>query len=197
MGSYINIGIVYSDKSVYKLNSDLHTITKALLPLCDKIVINYPRDYSYKNWEEKLFVGEKGLVKAFEILNTKQMSFGKICCKSHNSDIHILVSIRSNGDLYRGILFEVSEKELLQENYSIENLNNVEDNIIKKLLELWSNTEFSYAFCDSDAEIKYQIIELEHSEEAIYSMLLLKNNFNQPIVKLSSWCIDGITPRNG
>ena len=38
-------------------------------------------------------------------------------------------------------------------------------------------------------------VKRECVKNPIYSMLLLKNEFNQPIVRLGSLCIDGLTPR--
>ncbi|WP_455718715.1 hypothetical protein, partial [Anaerosporobacter sp.] len=74
MGSFINVGIVYSDRNVFKINDDLNSLIKYLSQFCDRILVKYPKDDSYEIWEEKLFEGEKGLVDAFKILNTKKMS---------------------------------------------------------------------------------------------------------------------------
>lgn len=195
MGSFINVGIVYSDKNVFKINDDLISLIEYLSRFCDRILVKYPKDDSYEIWEEKLFEREKGLVDAFKILNTKKMSSGKMICKIQNNDYNILVSIRGENNLFKGLLFEISEEELLQEDFSSENLNDITNKIANSLIELWNNTEFDYAFCDSEADIEYQLFEIEQSDKPIYSMLILKNNLNQPTIHFSSWCIDGITPR--
>lgn len=195
MGSYINIGIVYSDNNVHKINNDLHFVVKYLLQFCDRILVNYPQNDTYENWEEKSFEGEEGLFDAFTILNTKKMSSGKMCCTIHNNNYNVLVSIRGDSDLFKGVLFEIQEKELLHDDYTRENLDKITNKIASSLTSLWNETEFSYAFCDSEADIEYQLNEIEQSEQPIYSLLLFKNNMNQPTIQLSSWCIDGITQR--
>lgn len=195
MGSYISVGIVYSDDNICKINNDLLPIVKNLLRFCDNIFVNYPKDDCYENWEEKLFKGEKELVEAFTILSKKTMSSGKICCKIHNNDYNIIVSLRGEKDLIKGVLFEIPEKELLQDDFSSRNLNDITNNIVSELIELWENTEYSYAFCDSEVDIEYQLFEIKQSKEPIYSVLILKDNLNHPVIKLSPWCIDGITRR--
>ena len=195
MGAYINTGIVYSDNNIYKIDNDLLFITEYLSHFCDKIFIKFPKDDFLNDWEEKVFKGKKGLHEAFKILNINNMSFGKINYKVHNNNYNIIVSIRGKNNLFKGILFEIPEEELFKNNYSNENLNSITDKIIKKLVELWNYTEFSYAFCDNEADIEYQLFEIEQYKEQIYSLLLLKNNLNQHIIKLSSWHIDGITQR--
>ncbi|KAB1438065.1 Imm64 family immunity protein [Candidatus Galacturonibacter soehngenii] len=195
MGSFISIGIVYTDKNIIKMGDDLVDIIKYLSPFCNKIVVNYPDDDICENWEEKSFVGEEGFEKAFSILNDKKFSTGKIYCKIQNKDYNVLVSIKGKNDLFRGILFEIPEEELFLEKFSSDILDIITDKIANSIIELWNNTEFNYAFCDSEADIEYSLCEVRASEKPIYSMLLLKNEFNQPIVRLGSWCIDGLTPR--
>lgn len=194
MGAYISIGIVYSNNDVYKIHNDLFIITEYLSHFCEKILVKYPKSNYLEDWDEKVFEGKKGLYKAFKILNTSTISFGNICYKIHNDNYNITVSIKGNNDFFKGILFEIPEEELLKNNYSNENLNNITDKIAKRLIELWNYIDFSYAFCDNEADIEYQLFELTQREET-YSLLLLKNSLNQPIIKLSSWHIDGITER--
>lgn len=195
MGSYINIGIVYTDKNIIKMDDDFVIVIKYLSPFCNKIVVKYPKDDAFENWEEKSFEGEEGFVEAFSILNEKNFSTGKIYCKIQNKQYNILVSIKGKNDLFRGILFEIPEEELFLESSSSDNLSLTTNKIANSIIELWNNTEFNYAFCDSEADIEYSLCEVRESEKPIYSMLLLKNEFNQPIVRLGSWCIDGLTPR--
>lgn len=195
MGNYISIGIVYSDKNIQKINVDILFLARYLLPFCHKISVNYPIDNSFEDWEEKIFEGEKGLVEAFAILIRKEMSIGKISFKLNDYVYNILVSVRGKDDLFKGILFEIPEKELLQEDYSIENQSDITKQIINRILELWNGMEFGYAFCDSEASIEFQQSEIEQIKEPIYSVLLLKRNAIQPTIQLSSWCIDGITQR--
>lgn len=78
MGSFINVGIAYSEKNVFKINDDLISLIEYLSRFCDRILVKYPKDDSYEIWEEELFEREKGLVDAFKILNTKKMSSGKM-----------------------------------------------------------------------------------------------------------------------
>ena len=97
--------------------------------------------------------------------------------------------------MLKGFLFEIPEEELLNEDYSSEHFNKLTNSIASRIIELWDDMGFNYAFCDNEADIEYQLSEIEQSEEPIYSMLLVKDNRNHPIIKLSSWCIDGLTQR--
>jgi hypothetical protein len=195
MGSYINVGIVYSDSNLSKFNNDLQFMVKYLSQFSDEILINYPQNENLEIWEEAKFEGEKGLIEAFTILNTKKMSSGKMCVTILNNNYNILVSIKGDSSLFKGILLEIQEEDLLQEDYSSDNLDRITKKIANILISLWNDTDFSYAFCDSDADIEYPLMEVEQSKEPIYSLLILKNNLYQPNILLSSWCIDGITQR--
>lgn len=195
MGGHINIGIVYSDEDIYKLNDDKQLIINYFSLFSNRIVVNYPVDDTFQKWEEKRFEGQSGLIQAFEILNSQNMALGKMFCKIHNKDCYILVSIRKCKDKFKGILIEIAESDLLKEDYSREDLDDIENKILVKLIEIWKVTNFSYAFCDSDADIEYQLSEIEDNKGSEYSMVLLKDNLNDLVICLNSWCIDGITGR--
>ena len=81
MGGHINIGIVYSDEDIYKLNDDKQSIINYFSLFSNRIVVNYPVDDTFQKWEEKRFEGQSGLIQAFEILNSQNMALGKMFCK--------------------------------------------------------------------------------------------------------------------
>ena len=85
-------------------------------------------------------------------------------------------------------MFEVPE-----ENFDLACEIDVLEKRIIYMLEQIVSGAFEYAFCDNEVEIEYSFQEiLENNVE--YSILVLNNSDNL-IVKLSSWRIDGLTNR--
>jgi len=101
---------------------------------------------------------------------------------------NIIIKIKRVEGLYTGILFEVPE-----ENFDLACEIDVLEKRIIYMLEQIVSGAFEYAFCDNEVEIEYSFQEiLENNVE--YSILVLNNSDNL-IVKLSSWRIDGLTNR--
>ena len=192
MGSYISVGLVYLDTIV---NEDVLFLIKELQCVCDMIAVSYPKDDLYERWEEKTFQGMNGFVDAFMLLDAKKMSSGKMYCKIKDNNYNVLVKIREENDKCKGFLFEIPEEELLRNGCTTKNLEKVTNEIAKNIIQLWNKMRFSYAFCDSEADIESTLYQFDEDENPKYSLLLLKDKQAQPVIKLSSWCIDGITPR--
>lgn len=193
MGSYISIGMVYSE-NVNELHKDIEYLIKNNLQLSNEIIVNYPLDESCEKWESKNFEGDE-FTDAFLILETFRYSTGKLRFKINGNIVNIIVSIRRNNRNIQGILFEVPEEDLMKNDYSLKNLNSVTDKIVNILINLLSKIKFDYAFCDNEVDIEYSLDEIEQKKEPVYSVIIKRNTLNEPIIQLSSWNIDGITSR--
>lgn len=194
MGSYINIGLVYSN-NIFNINDDIFYIARYLFRFSNKIVINFPKDNFLEEWIETEYIEENGFIEAWKILNTKMFSTGKVYYKVADKEYSIIISIKWKEKVWKGILFEIPEEELLLGDYSYNNLENITAKIINEVILLRNNMRFDYAFCDNEVDIEYSFSEIQEMEKNVYSVLIKTDVFKEPIVELSTWCIDGLTTR--
>ena len=99
----------------------------------------------------------------------------------------------SDNRYFRGIVLEIPESELLNNNYSNEKINEVDGWLFALMKKICATINCDYIFCDNEADIlDFQYSCYDGSFNTNFSIFI--NNIDKTIV-LNDWNIDGLSKR--
>ncbi|MBB6401912.1 hypothetical protein HNP92_001217 [Methanococcus maripaludis] len=79
-------------------------------------------------------------------------------------------------------------------NHSKEEIEEVTNVLISKIIEIYNYSKYSYAFCDQEAEISDFPLNFEKLRDNYSILIIPDQSFKFNILK-SNWNIDGMTAR--
>ncbi|WP_184230525.1 Imm64 family immunity protein [Methanococcus maripaludis] len=153
--------------------------------------IKYSEDSAGNVWNELNFVDSSK--ECYETLSNGY--YGELTINSKrilNNDIDCTIRLEKQ-DQFFGFLIDISEEDILK-NHSKEEIEEVTNVLISKIIEIYNYSKYSYAFCDQEAEISDFPLNFEKLRDNYSILIIPDQSFKFNILK-SNWNIDGMTAR--
>ncbi|MEY9092573.1 Imm64 family immunity protein [Paenibacillus sp. RC84] len=189
MGSYINVGLVYSssEASATRLKKLIELLTEnegriENVKFCEDVDGERWIQYDFPHIDpailEKLTRSYYGHIYLFADL---------VPFKGLNVEIEI-----EKCEGYSGFLVSFRESEMLPD-YSADSLETATETLVKLVAQLYPALQFDYAFCDLEAQIEFSPREFKPER---YSLSFWPDISNRELkVTKSNWHINGLTER--
>src|SRR3990167_2447588 len=194
MGSYIGIGFVYDTVSRSRIEKILESIVRYLLSKNGKITyIKFSKDKDGNQWTE-ITIDNNAEMELFYEKITKGY-YGQInllCDLFNKTGIKTILRINNLHDNYFDFLLDIPEEQII-ETHSTSYLNLITEKIIRFMLDAYRLTNFDYAVCDNEVEIKYSPTEIKLMNKKLYSIALFPSEDKKVRVFTSDCHIDGLT----
>ncbi|WP_405079901.1 Imm64 family immunity protein [Paenibacillus chitinolyticus] len=189
MGSYINVGLVYSSTEANEAH--LKKLIELLIENEGRIEnVKFCEDVDGERWVQYDFPHNDPAI--FEKLTRSyyghiDLFADLVPFKGLNVEIEI-----EKCEGYSGFLVSFRESEMLPD-YSEESLETATETVVKLVAEIYPALQFDYAFCDLEAHIEFSPREFKPER---YSLAFWPDLSNGELkVTRSSWHINGLTER--
>ncbi|NMF01550.1 Imm64 family immunity protein [Aneurinibacillus aneurinilyticus] len=189
MGGYISIALVYEDRN--KLSNELKKLTRYFIQKGAILLkVKYSEDKEGENWREEIVNNNEV---DFTMLTEKYYGNIDIIADMFNESLkNLKLSIHKEEGFY-GFLIDIKWEELFEE-HSKSSVEKITQNIINIILQLYKETQFSYAFCGHEVEIEFSPNDFNSIENG-YPISVLP--FNDRLeVFYGEFSIDGISFQN-
>lgn len=190
MGSYIGMGIIVKNKFSSKENSAMQKIIEYFISKNGKLIdFKFSEDKDGYDWKH---IENPPIYTIDEFLNKYYLNINLICDILGKENLVINAYYENIDENEFGLLLDIEEKLFITD-YPDEKIEEITNEFINLLVDLYTMVKYSYAFCDVEAMVKYATKDIQKAKEK-YSLLIIPH-FNKIEIVKNAWNIDGLTDR--
>lgn len=190
MGSYIGMGIIVKNKFSSKENSAMQKIIEYFISKNGKLIdFKFSEDKDGYDWKH---IENPPIYTIDEFLNKYYLNINLICDILGKENVVINAYYENIDENEFGLSLDIEEKLFITD-YPDEKIEEITNEFINLLVDLYTTVKYSYAFCDVEAMVKYATKDIEKAKKK-YSLLIIPH-FNKIEIVKNAWNIDGLTDR--
>ncbi len=199
MSNNITVGFVFDKINTNTINNKLKLIIKYLSCGTMKYEkIKFCESLEEEKWIEIISNKYNNIEKLLYQLSQK--NYGEISLYTNaftNNNILVSVYVLKEKNFF-AITIDVEEEKIIY-SYESDVLSEVDDRVIFIMQELYEKLEYSYAFCDNEAELLFSPYDMKRLKSDIYSICIIPSDsrkINESNIYISSWYLNGLSKRN-